>query len=146
MNNINVDRANFRLARWYEYAIRFGLGGLATVVTGVLAKEFGPQIGGLFLALPAILPASVTLIQTHETKKKRRSGLSGALRGKEAAAADAAGASIGSFGMLAFAILAWRLLPRWPVWVAFAGATASWFGVAVAIWRERKLGVRLIRR
>jgi uncharacterized membrane protein (GlpM family) len=38
--------------RWYEYASRFIFGGLATAIAGVIAKEYGPSVGGLFLAFP----------------------------------------------------------------------------------------------
>jgi hypothetical protein len=36
---------------WYEYIVRFGLGGLTTVFTGAVAQRYGPATGGLFLAL-----------------------------------------------------------------------------------------------
>src|SRR5260370_1358226 len=82
-------------------------GGLATAIAGVIAKEYGPSIGGLFLAFPAIFPASATLIEQHEKRKKQCTGGHGTLRGRSAAALDAAGASIGAFGLLTFACLAW---------------------------------------
>ena len=44
--------------------------GLITAVAGIIAKQFGPGIGGLFLAFPAIFPASATLIEKHEKQKK----------------------------------------------------------------------------
>ena len=50
---------------WHEYALRFGLGGLATVRTGLIAEVFGPATGGLFLAFPAVFCASATLIEKH---------------------------------------------------------------------------------
>ena len=50
--------------RWYEYLVRFVLGGAMTVVAGLIAARFGPVIGGLFLAFPAIFPASATANQT----------------------------------------------------------------------------------
>ncbi len=57
-----------------------------------------------FLAMPAIFCASATLIERHETRRKREAGLRGTRRGREAAALEAAGAGLGSIGMLAFAI------------------------------------------
>jgi hypothetical protein len=47
------------------------------------------SIGGLFLAFPAIFPASATLIEKHVRERKEKAGLPGARRGKEAAAFDA---------------------------------------------------------
>jgi hypothetical protein len=46
----------------HDYVVPFFLGGAVTVATGLIAKTFGPVTGGLFLALPAIFPASATLL------------------------------------------------------------------------------------
>jgi hypothetical protein len=58
--------------RWYEYLVRFVLGGAMTVVAGLIAARFGPVIGGLFLAFPAIFPASATLIEKHIGNARRK--------------------------------------------------------------------------
>ena len=71
---------------WYEYLVRFGFGGLATVVAGLVAGTWGPAAGGLFLAFPAIFCASATLIEKHERERKENKGLKGKERGKDAAA------------------------------------------------------------
>jgi hypothetical protein len=47
-----------RQTRWHEYLVRFVLNGAMTIVAGLIAARFGPVIGGLFLAFPAIFPAS----------------------------------------------------------------------------------------
>ena len=60
--------------RWYEYAIRFVLGGAMTVIAGLIADHYGPVVGGLFLAFPAIFPASATLVEKHVRLNKRRKG------------------------------------------------------------------------
>ena len=60
--------------KWYEYAIRFVFGGSITVMAGVIAEKFGPVVGGLFLAFPAIFPASATLVEKHERQKRREMG------------------------------------------------------------------------
>ena len=96
-----------RQTRWYEYLVRFVLGGAMTVVAGLIAARFGPVVGGLFLAFPAIFPASATLIEKHVRQRKEKAGLPGARRGKEAAALDAAGAALGSFGLAAFGLVIW---------------------------------------
>jgi len=57
-----------------------------TVIAGAIASRFGPAVGGLFLAFPAIFPASVTLVEKHVRQQKEEKGLRGARRGKEAAA------------------------------------------------------------
>jgi hypothetical protein len=79
------------------------LGGLVTVIAGLLAKAFGPVFGGLFLAFPAIVPASVTLIAKRERQTKARHGLDGMVRGGQAAALDAAGIVLGVVGLGCFA-------------------------------------------
>ena len=105
MTPIRFSPSSLQEGRWYEYLIRFALGGAATVFTGLISSRYGASIGGLFLALPAIFCASATLIEKHEIRRKREAGLDGESRGREAAALDAAGAALGALGMLAFAIV-----------------------------------------
>jgi hypothetical protein len=93
---VRVKWSALKQSRWYEYVLRFVLGGLATAMAGAIAAFFGPEAGGLFLAFPAIFGASATLIEKHERERKQKLGLSGDRRGKEAAALDAAGAGLGS--------------------------------------------------
>lgn len=100
---IKMSSSALKNGEWHEYAVRFALGGAATMLTGAISTRFGPSIGGLFLALPAIFCASATLIEKHERERKAKAGLEGGRRGKQAAALDAAGAALGSFGMMAFA-------------------------------------------
>ncbi len=47
---IRISPSSLRVGRWYEYVIRFALGGTATVFTGLLSSRYGASIGGLFLA------------------------------------------------------------------------------------------------
>ena len=123
--------------RWNEYLVRFVLGGAMTVVAGLIAARFGPIVGGLFLAFPAIFPASATLIEKHVRDRKEKAGLQGARRGKEAAALDAAGAALGSFGLAAFGLVIWLMIVRSPAW-ALALAAVSWLAVAMLAWQVRR--------
>ena len=131
---VKVRLSALRDTHWHEYALRFGLGGLATVGTGLIAKAFGPSAGGLFLALPAIFCASATLIEKHERDRKEKAGLPGKRRGQQAAALDATGAAIGSFGLLAFAATMWMLPGRMEPLPAFVAAGAAWLLVSVSLW------------
>ena len=140
---IKVSASSLREGRWYEYVVRFGLGGAATVFTGLISSRYGASIGGLFLALPAIFCASATLIEKHEIRRKREVRLEGRRRGQEAAALDAAGASLGALGMLAFAAMFW-LLVEWSIAGAFIGASLAWLTVAVTAWLVRR-HIRLAR-
>jgi hypothetical protein len=106
-----------------------------TALAGVIAKKYGPTIGGLFLAFPAIFPASATLIEKHEKQKKQQAGGGGVLRGRKAAALDAAGAAMGCLGLLTFAFLVWKLIAEIPSWVALPSATVAWLAVSILTWK-----------
>jgi hypothetical protein len=134
---VRLNPSALRETRWYEYLIRFALGGAITVIAGYIAARFGPIVGGLFLAFPAIFPASATLIEKHVRERKEKAGLAGKRRGKEAAALDARGAMLGSFGLAAFALVIWLMIERSPP-LAFLLATAAWLAVAVLAWILRR--------
>jgi Protein of unknown function (DUF3147) len=72
-----INFAAFKEAKSHEYAIRFFFRGMITVATGLIANKFGPAVGGLFLAFPAIFPATATLIASHEKDKKQRASFDG---------------------------------------------------------------------
>jgi hypothetical protein len=135
---ISVNIGALRRTKWYEYAIRFSLGGTITVIAGLLAKKYGPVFGGLFLAFPAIFPASATLVEKHERQKKQRAGIAQTTRGRQAAALDAAGAVSGSIGLAVFAAVLWKLLPIWNVGAVFVIASIAWLCVSITLWRVRK--------
>jgi Protein of unknown function (DUF3147) len=90
---VSANFSALKKTKWYEYAVRFLLGGTVTVVAGLLAKHYGPVFGGLFLAFPAIFPASATLVDKHERQKKHRAGIPQTTRGRQVAGVDAAGAA-----------------------------------------------------
>jgi hypothetical protein len=117
---ITVEPAKLKQAKPKEYAVRFAFGGAITLITGLIAHYFGPLVGGLFLAFPAILPASVTLLQQHEDHHK--------------AGIDALGAALGAVGLLAFALLIWLLAERLPAWLVIALAAALWFVASTLLW------------
>lgn len=135
---IEVDLSALRKTRGHELAVRFLFGGLITMFAGIIAKKLGPGVGGLFLAFPAIFPAGATLIEKHEKEKKQRVGLEGTARGRQAAAIDAAGAAIGSLGLLVFAILVSTLLAPYGSWLVIAGSTVAWMAASFSIWQIRK--------
>jgi hypothetical protein len=135
---IQIDFSTLGQTKWLQYAIRFLFGGLITALAGIVAKKFGPGIGGLFLAFPAIFPASATLIEKHERDKKESHGLTGKKRGRSAASVDAAGSSIGSIGLLVFALIIWQFAIRCSAWAVLAGSTFAWLTVSVVGWQIRK--------
>lgn len=135
---IKIDPSPLGRIRWNDYAVRFLFGGLITAIAGIVAKHFGPAIGGLFLAFPAIFPASATLIEKQEKQKKEKVGLEGQSRGAEAASIDAAGAAMGSLGLLVFALVVWKFVTNHSAWLVLSAATFVWLTVSVLVWLLRK--------
>jgi hypothetical protein len=135
---IKANFSELKRTAWSDFAVRFCLGGAITVWAGLIAKRFGPSIGGLFLAFPAIFPASATLIEKHEKRKKLRAGIQNTIRGRQAAALDARGAALGSAGLVCFAILLWKALALLNAALTLILGLAMWLGASVLIWRFRK--------
>jgi hypothetical protein len=106
---IRIDASSLSETKPHEYAVRFLFGGICTAMTGLIAKRYGPEVGGLFLAFPAIFPAAASLIESHEKRRKAKMAKTGAKRGKDAAALDAFGAALGCLGLLGFAVSLWKL-------------------------------------
>jgi hypothetical protein len=131
---VSVNISALTRIRWYEYVPRFVFGGAITALAGIVAKEYGPGVGGLLLAFPAIFPSGATLLEKHEKEKKHAAGLPGENRGRKAAALDAAGASLGALGLVIFAVLGWKLLLVLPLWAVLSIATVVWFVVSAGAW------------
>ncbi len=129
---IHFDATTLRETKWYEYAVRFLFGGLITAIAGVIASLFGPAIGGLFLAFPAIFPASATLLEKHEEEKAQGEHQSAGPR--RAVAVEAKSAALGGVGLIAFAVVVVELIPRYRSWLVLAGATVTWLAVALVLW------------
>lgn len=136
---IRFDASAVRRVRWHEYALRFLFGGIVTVAAGLIARRYGPVFGGLFLAFPAIFPASATLVEKRETEKKKKAGIIDNSRGRKAAALDARGAALGCVGLIFFGVVLWHLLPRSNAVLSLLIALIVWFGLSFLLWRLRKL-------
>lgn len=135
----------------HEWIIRFVFGGAVCVAAGLIAEKYGPAVGGLFLAFPAIFPAAASLVEAHEKQHKARMGFDGTNRGRMVAALDALGAALGCIGLAGFAIVFWIWVPRSPMPLVFALATLVWLTFAVGAWllwrrlRHRKSASRAPR-
>jgi len=123
----SVDAGGLTRTSLAQYALRFVFGGVVTTLTGLVARRWGPSAGGLFLAFPAILPASLTLVARHETRRD--------------AADDARGAVLGAAALIVFAAVVLALVER-PAWLALGTATAAWLAVAIALWTARAMLAR----
>jgi hypothetical protein len=124
--NISFDLSALSRSIGHEYAVRFGFGGAVTVLAGLLAKHYGPAIGGQFHAFPTIFASSATLAEKHERQKKRSAGIRHTIRGSRAAGLDAASATMGSIGLACFGFVVWNILPDENAAVVLAIASAVW--------------------
>ena len=125
---IEVDPSRLKHTKWYEYVLRFVFGGTIAVIAGLIGKHFGPAYGGLFLGFPAILPASITLIEKHESKGSHRRD-----EARNQAGEDSLGAALGSCGMIAFALAVW-LFDLGTAWLILLAAFILYLAVALAVW------------
>ena len=137
MRRIDINLSSLKETRPHEYLLRFLFGASCTVLAGLIAKRYGPGIGGLFLAFPAIFPASASLIEDHEKKRKAEIGSDGRKRGRMAASLDSAGASLGCVGLLAFAAVLWMELTSHNAYFVISAATLVWGLVSYTLWLVR---------
>jgi hypothetical protein len=100
-----------------EVAVRFAFGAAISVLAGLVSLGFGPRAGGMFLAFPAILPATLTLIERREGTRVARHDLSGSV--------------LGAVGLMAFALVGVVTLGRLAYGVALLAALVAWAVMAV---------------
>ena len=103
-----------------DYALRFVFGAAISLAAGLIGMKFGPVVGGLFLAFPAILPASLTLIEQKE--------------GKEEASIDSLGAILGAVAMLVYAVVVVLWVAKLGVVPALLVAVVAWAVVALTLY------------
>ena len=103
-----------------KYIARFAFGAGIALAAGLIGMKFGPMIGGIFLGFPAVLPASLTLIEKKE--------------GDDEAAIDSVGAALGAVAMVAYAVIVVKVAPLWGVVPTLAVALAVWVAVAVGLY------------
>lgn len=144
--HIRFDVRAVRATKWYEMLIRFLFGGAITLIAGLLATRYGPIFGGLFLAFPAIFPATATLVEKHERQEAKKGSRN--VRARLAAAVCARGTELGSAGLICFAIAIWKISPRLNFAATLFVALAVWLVVSVAAWRLQKKHIcsRLLNR
>jgi hypothetical protein len=151
VTKIRIDPSGLGQSHWYEYLIRFIFGGVVTALAGIIAKHYGPSVGGLFLAFPAILPATATLLAKSEQEKKQSQvsesvqPSDGIIRGREVAGVDAAGAAMGTIGLAVFALILWKGLPQLSLGLVLPLATLAYFVTALSIWSLRETLWRRVR-
>ncbi len=117
---VTADLQKLKDAKPSDLAVRFVFGAAISVVAALVSMRFGPKVGGLFLAFPALLPATLTLLEQKEGMLK--------------ATADASGGIIGAFGLVAFAVVASLLLRATLPVIALAAALLAWIAVAIGLY------------
>jgi hypothetical protein len=121
---IGTQLEKLRELRARDLIVRFVLGAITSAVAGSLAILFSPIVGGVFLAFPAILAASLTLIAEEEDKGEAREDARGATVGAVALAGFAA------IGVLTFTEIAWPLA----LGMAFAGWVIASLALYALLW------------
>jgi Protein of unknown function (DUF3147) len=117
---VRFDRDALRSVQPRDLAVRFAFGFGVSVAAGIVTLAFGSRTGGLFLAFPAILPASLTLIENKE--------------GRRQAEGNAVGAIIGAVALVAFALTAWALFTHIPGAAVEGIALAAWLIVSILLY------------
>jgi hypothetical protein len=126
--SISVQPGKLRDVRARDLRIRFAFDALTSVVAGVITLLSGPRAGGIFLAFPAILAASLTLIEEKEAPEDARE--------------DARSAVLGAFALAVFAALValtvTRVLPGLALVFASLGWVAVALGAYLTLWGRRR--------
>ena len=116
----SVELTELSQIRARDLLVRFALGAIVSIAAAVLAKAVSARFAGAFLAFPAILPASLTLIQDKE--------------GTRDADRNAIGAVLGGFALVPFAIVGEALFTRVaPAAVLFL-ALSTWLSASAALY------------
>lgn len=116
-----LDLRSIRQARPRDYAIRFAFGAAISVAAALVSQAVGARFGGAFLAFPAILPASLTLIQEND--------------GSRDADRDAIGSILGGLALVVFATVAEVGFRRIPAPAVLACCLAGWLATASLLYR-----------
>lgn len=107
-----LDLSPLREVKAKEYLTRFGFGAAVSIAAAVIAKAVSARFGGMFLAFPAILPASLTLVQEKEgTRRADRAAI---------------GAVLGGVSLVVFAGVCEATVGRLAGWAALLLALAGW--------------------
>lgn len=118
-----IDLGELRHAKLKGLALRFAFGASISIVAGIVGLVGGLRLGGVFLAAPAILPATLTLIERDQ--------------GRRQAELEVSGSVMGGVALTAFAVVSAVLLGAAPWWLALLGALVAWIAVAVLLYLIR---------
>jgi uncharacterized membrane protein (GlpM family) len=109
-----------------DLLIRFVFGAAISAAAGITSVIAGAEPGGILLAFPAILPATLTLIEKEEDER-------------QAEDLDV-GSILGATALAAFAVVVWKYIDGGSAPVVLLTATAAWLATAVLLY----LGLRVV--
>lgn len=109
----SVKLGRLRHVRRRDMVLRFAFGATVSIIAGIIGIVVGPRFGGLFLAFPAILPATLTLLEKREGTTDAVTDVRGALMGGVALACFAVVALVGMSTLGGIALV--LALPAWLV-------------------------------
>lgn len=108
--------------------IRFAFGAAISTAASIIGLGAGSRIGGIFLAFPAILPATLTLIEKEHSVRSAEN--------------DDLGSILGAAALAVFGGLTWFLVRHDGAPIGLSAAALAWLATAVALY----LGLRHLVR
>jgi uncharacterized membrane protein (GlpM family) len=121
-----ISLASLRRLSAKDLLLRFAFGATISAVAAVISITLGSTQGGILLAFPAILPATLTLTERDESERKAEDIDLGAI--------------FGAVSLVVLAVVVWQFLPKGSAIVVLAAASAAWLVSAVLLY----LGFRLV--
>jgi hypothetical protein len=112
-----VDLRAVREIRPGALALRFAFGAAISVAAGLVGVFAGQQAGGVMLAAPAVLSATLTMIERQE--------------GHPPAVTEVQGSVAGAVALIGFAAVAAATLARLPLAGALLAALGTWIIAAI---------------
>lgn len=100
--------------------VRFAFGASTSAVAGVISVVWNSRVGGIMLAFPAILAASLTLIANEESRRAARE--------------DARGAVVGAVGLGAFAVVGYFSFGHLADVLVLVLALLAWVSVSLGLY------------
>jgi hypothetical protein len=112
-----VDLQSVREIRPSALAMRFAFGAAISVVAGLVTVVAGQRVGGVMLAAPAVLPATLTIIERQE--------------GRGPAVTEVQGSVPGAVALIGFAVVAAATTAQLPLAGALLSALGTWIIAAI---------------